>query len=67
MFIYPAGTNVELPSFALNKWQSSDDPEKCSEEAKFEEDELLKNKSDSPKVQHQSTSPGSGMPSLCTF
>ncbi|KAL7085683.1 hypothetical protein ACP275_14G293900 [Erythranthe tilingii] len=41
-----AGTDTELPRFTLCKWTSSD-------EAKLEEDELLKNKSDSPPVQHQ--------------
>ncbi|EYU36575.1 hypothetical protein MIMGU_mgv1a014153mg [Erythranthe guttata] len=41
-----AGTDTELPRFTLCKWTSSD-------EAKLEEDELLKNKSDNPPVQHQ--------------
>ncbi|KAL8031693.1 hypothetical protein ABFS82_13G042200 [Erythranthe guttata] len=39
------GIDTELPCFTLCKWTSSD-------EAKLEEDELLKNKSDSPPVQH---------------
>ncbi|KAL7127885.1 hypothetical protein ABFS83_14G280200 [Erythranthe nasuta] len=41
-----AGTETELPRFTLCKWTSSD-------EAKLEEDVLLKSKSDSPPVQHQ--------------
>ncbi|KAI3459947.1 hypothetical protein Pfo_016610 [Paulownia fortunei] len=48
-----AGPNIELPRFTLCKWASSDDPEKYSEEAKVEEDELLRSKSNSPRVQHQ--------------
>ncbi|KAL7084041.1 hypothetical protein ACP275_14G200900 [Erythranthe tilingii] len=42
-----AGTDTELPRFTLCKWTTS------SDEAKLEEDELLKSKSDSPPVQHQ--------------
>ncbi|KAL0368770.1 UNVERIFIED_CONTAM: HMG1/2-like protein [Sesamum calycinum] len=45
--------NDDLPHFKLCKWASSDDPEKYSEEGKFEEDELLQNKSDSPRHRHQ--------------
>ncbi|KAK4434112.1 hypothetical protein Salat_0573900 [Sesamum alatum] len=45
--------NDDLPQFKLCKWASSDDPEKYSEEAKFEEDELFQNKSDGPRHQHQ--------------
>ncbi|EYU23242.1 hypothetical protein MIMGU_mgv1a016228mg [Erythranthe guttata] len=45
VFIFPGGIDTELPCFTLCKWTSSD-------EAKLEEDELLKNKSDSPPVQH---------------
>ncbi|KAL3810202.1 hypothetical protein ACJIZ3_000045 [Penstemon smallii] len=45
--------DIELPHFTLCKWASSDDPEKYSEEAKFQEDELLRNKSDSPRPQQR--------------
>ncbi|KAL8487106.1 hypothetical protein ACS0TY_023221 [Phlomoides rotata] len=48
-----AETNTEAPRFTLCKWASSDDCEKCSEEAKFEEDDLLQNKSNTSQVQHQ--------------
>lgn len=55
VFVFPAETNTEAPRFTLRKWASSGDLEKCSEEAKFEEDGLLQNKSNSPQVQHQGT------------
>ncbi|KAL0366497.1 UNVERIFIED_CONTAM: hypothetical protein Sradi_3539800 [Sesamum radiatum] len=45
--------NDDLPHFKLCKWASSDDPEKYSEEGKFEEDELFQNKSDGPRHRHQ--------------
>lgn len=45
--------NNDLPHFKLCKWASSDDPEKYSEEGKFEEDELFQNKSDGPRHRHQ--------------
>ncbi|XP_051118139.1 uncharacterized protein LOC127242599 isoform X2 [Andrographis paniculata] len=41
----------EFPQFTLCKWAASNDPEKYSGEAKFEEDELMQIKS-SPRDQH---------------
>lgn len=67
MFVVPAETNTEAPRFTLCKWASSDDHEKFSEEAKFEEDDLLQNKSNSPQVQQQGTSKKSIMNLLSTF
>ncbi|KAG8369288.1 hypothetical protein BUALT_Bualt15G0135800 [Buddleja alternifolia] len=44
-----AGMDIELPCFRLSKWASSDGPEKG---AKLQEDELLQNKCDSPRLEH---------------
>ncbi|PIN23321.1 hypothetical protein CDL12_03955 [Handroanthus impetiginosus] len=61
-----AGPDVEFPHFTLCKWALSSDPEKRSEEAKFEEDEMLQNKSNSPRLQHpelqESKAEGGGSP-----
>lgn len=51
--------NMGLPNFTLCKWASSDDSERYPEEAKFEEDELLQNKSTSPRLLHRHTSQNS--------
>ncbi|CAA0842023.1 Unknown protein [Striga hermonthica] len=54
--VHNGDPNMELPHFTLSKWASSDDPEKHSEKAKFEDDEFLQNKSnDSPREQNHDT------------
>ncbi|XP_073135447.1 uncharacterized protein [Henckelia pumila] len=51
--------DMGLPNFMLCKWASSDDSERSPEEAKFEEDELLQNKSKIPQLLHRHTSQNS--------
>ncbi|GER49703.1 hypothetical protein STAS_26965, partial [Striga asiatica] len=63
--IIPGDRNMESPHFTLSKWASSDDPEKHSEEAKFEEDELLQNKSNESPREHNHDTPQS--PSMPLF
>lgn len=51
--------DMGLPNFTLCKWASSDDSERYPEETKFEEDELLQNKSKSPRLLNRRTSQNS--------
>lgn len=57
---------MKQPHFTLHKWASPDNQEFSSEEAKFEEDELLHRKSSSPH-QNQGTSLWSGICLFSTF
>ncbi|MCE0480745.1 hypothetical protein HAX54_037848 [Datura stramonium] len=55
-----AGPEAEKLHFSLCKWASSESPKSCSEEAKFEEeDKLLQRTSNSPKVLDQDGSSNS--------
>ncbi|GER49701.1 F-box/kelch-repeat protein, partial [Striga asiatica] len=61
--VHNGDRDMKSPHFTLSKWASSDDPEKHSEEAKFEEDELLQNKyNESPREQNHDTPQSPSMP-----